>query len=70
MGVQLRWNEVYEAFARLHYDSRKRRFNEQAFGVRQNLHNTWIIEYLVTLYDGPRRESDFGFRFQVETLGF
>jgi LPS-assembly protein len=70
VGGKLRWNEVYEVVARLHYDTRKRRFNEQAFGVRQNLHNTWIIEYLVTLYDGPRRESDFGFRFQVETLGF
>ena len=55
---------------KLHYDSRRRRFNEQAFGVRQNLHNTWSIEYLVTLYDGPRRESNFGFRLQVEALGF
>ena len=70
IGGQARWNEVYEGVVKLHYDSRRRRFNEQAFGVRQNLHNTWIIEYLVTLYDGPRRESNFGFRLQVEALGF
>ncbi len=69
-SYQFRVNEVYEAVAKLHYDTRKRRFNEQAFGVRQNLHNTWIIEYLVTIYDGPRRESDFGFNIQVEALGF
>ncbi len=69
-SYQIRFNEVYEAVAKLHYDSRKRRFNEQAFGMRQNLHNTWIIEYLVTLYDGPRRESNFGFNVQVEALGF
>lgn len=70
LGGQVRWDEVYELVGRLHYDFRTRRFNEQAFGVRQNLHNTWIVEYLVTLYDGPRRESDIGFRFQVEAIGF
>lgn len=69
-SYQFRLNEVYEAVTKLHYDTRKRRFNEQAFGVRQNLHNTWVIEYLVTLYDGPRRESDFGFNVQVEAIGF
>lgn len=70
VGGQVRWNEVVEFVGRLHYDFRTRRFNEQAFGVRQNLHNTWIVEYLVTVYDGPRRESDIGFRFQVEAIGF
>jgi len=70
IGGQVRWDEVYEFVGRLHYDFRTRRFNEQAFGVRQNLQNTWVVEYLVTLYDGPRRESDFGFRFQVEAIGF
>lgn len=67
---RLRINEAYEAVAKLHYDARQRRFNEQALGLRQNLHNTWIIEYLATFYDGPRRESDFGFSLRVEVLGF
>jgi len=65
-----RLNEAYAVVTKLHYDTRKRRFNEQAFGLRQNLSNTWKIEYLVTVYDGPRRESDFGFNIAVEALGF
>ncbi len=65
-----RLNEAHDLLLKLHYDTRKRRFNEQAFGLRQNLGNTWSIEYLVTVYDGPRRESDFGFNIAIEALGF
>jgi LPS-assembly protein len=65
-----RLNEAYEAIARLQYDFRRRRFNEQFYGVRQNLSNLWLIEYAVTLYDGPRRESRFGFNVQVQSIGF
>jgi LPS-assembly protein len=65
-----RINEAYDVLLKLHYDTRARRFNEQAYGLRQNLGNTWSIEYLVTVYDGPRRESDFGFNIAVEVLGF
>ncbi|HRI81990.1 MAG TPA: hypothetical protein PLF88_06110, partial [Opitutaceae bacterium] len=70
VSPRLRLNEAYETVARFHYDARQRRFNEQAFGLRQNLHNTWIIEYLATFYDGPRRESSFGLSLRVEVLGF
>jgi LPS-assembly protein len=65
-----RLNEAYEILTKFHYDNRRRRFNEQAFGLRQNLGNTWSVEYLVTVYDGPRRESNFGFNIAVETFGF
>lgn len=65
-----RLSEVYEAVARLHYDSREHRFIEQSYGLRQNLNNTWLFEYVITLYDGPRRESSFGFNLQIEALGF
>jgi LPS-assembly protein len=65
-----RINEAYEAIARVRYDFRKRRFNEQFYGIRQNLSNLWIVEYAVTLYDGPRRESRFGFNVQVQAIGF
>ena len=65
-----RINEAYEAIARVQYDFRKRRFNEQFYGIRQNLSNMWLVEYAVTLYDGPRRESRFGFNVQVEAIGF
>lgn len=65
-----RLNEVYEAVTRLHYDSRRRRFNEQTYGLAQNLGNTWLVTYTVSLYSGRRRESSFGFRIAVETVQF
>ncbi len=67
---RLRINETYEMLTRLHYDARKRRFNEQAYGVTQNLGNTWLISYIVSLYDGPRRESHFGLNIQIAARGF
>lgn len=70
MQYEHRLNEAYEVVGRLHYDTRRHRFNEQSFGLRQNLGNTWNIEYMVTVYDGPRRESDFGFNVAIEALGF
>ena len=68
--AHVRLNEAYDLFTRLNYDARKRRFNEQAYGVTQNLGNTWLISYLVSLYSGPRRESHFGFSVQVDTVRF
>lgn len=67
---RFRLNEAYELLTRLNYDARKRRFNEQAYGVAQNLGNTWLISYVVTLYSGPRRESHFGLRVQIDTVRF
>ena len=65
-----RVNEAYEAIGRLAYDVTTHRFNEQFYGVRQNLSNLWLVEYAVTLYDGPRRESHFGFNVSVQAIGF
>ncbi len=70
LDARVRLNETYEALTRLHYDARKRRFNEQAYGLSQNLGNTWLVSYIVSLYSGPRRESNFGINFQVEARGF
>jgi LPS-assembly protein len=67
---RFRINETYEALTRLHYDVRKRRFNEQAYGVTQNLGNTWLVSYIVTLYSGPRRESHFGLNVQIAARAF
>ena len=66
----MRVNEVYEAIGRLQYDAIHHRFVEQSYGLRQNLSNSWILEYAVTLYDGPRRESKFGLRVNVELIKF
>jgi len=65
-----RLNETYEALTRLRYDARKRRFNEQAYGLAQNLGNTWLVSYIVSLYSGPRRESHFGLNLQIQARGF
>lgn len=67
---KLRLTETTEAVTRLHYDTRAHRFIEQSYGLRQNLSNTWLLEYVVTLYSGPRRESSFGFNIQIEAIGF
>jgi LPS-assembly protein len=67
---RLRLNERYSALTRLHYDARKRRFNEQAYGLSQDLDYTWRVAYVVSLYSGPRRESNFGLNVQVEAIGF
>jgi LPS-assembly protein len=65
-----RLNEAYEAIARVQYDHLTHRVNEQLYGIRQNLSNLWRVEYAVTLYDGPRRESRFGLNVQVRAIGF
>lgn len=67
---RVRLNERLEAVTRLHYDARRRRFNEQAYGLVQNLGNTWLVSYTVSLYSGRRRESSFGFNVQIETVRF
>jgi LPS-assembly protein len=67
---RFRINEVYQAIARLDYDARRRRFNEQAYGIVQNLGNTWLVSYTVSLYEGRRRESRFGFNIQIDTVRF
>lgn len=65
-----RFNEVYEGLMRLRYDARQGRFIEQIYGVRQNIANTWSIEYAISLYGGDRRESRFGFNVRVDAIRF
>jgi LPS-assembly protein len=67
---QARLNERFDALARLSYDARTRRFNEQAYGLVQNLDHAWRVSYVVSVYSGPRRESHFGLNVQIEALGF
>ena len=65
-----RFNEVYEGVLHLRYNARRSRFDEQSYGIRQKLGTIWRVDYLVTLYDGPRRESRFGFNLRIEALVF
>jgi len=63
-------NETLDVLARFQYDARVRRLNEQAYGLVHNLDNTWLIEYVVTVYSGRRRENGFGFNVQIEARNF
>lgn len=65
-----RINEVFEAVVYLRYNERRRRFDEQSYGLRQNVKNTWSIEYTISLYEGRRRESRFGFNVRVDAVRF
>jgi LPS-assembly protein len=67
---RIRLNERLDLATRLHYDARRRRFNEQTYGLVQNLGNTWLISYNVSVYSGRRRESSFGFNIQIDTVRF
>ena len=66
----LRINEVYQMVGRLHFDARKNRFNERSIALRQNVDNLWSIQYGVSLYEGRKRESNFGFSVEVRLAGF
>jgi LPS-assembly protein len=65
-----RLTEAFEAIVLLRYDARKQRFNEQLYGFRQNIGNTWRIQYAITIYGGQRRESGVGFNVQLQALRF
>ncbi|HEY0968565.1 MAG TPA: LPS assembly protein LptD [Opitutaceae bacterium] len=65
-----RLNEVYQGIVRLHYDDREKRFIEQSYGLRQTLDNLWWIEYEISFFEGPRRESSFSFNVQVDLAVF
>ncbi len=66
----LRLNEIYSIAARFRYDSRESRFTEQTYAFRQRFNRTWTVSYELSLYDGPRRESDIGVGVSLETDSF
>ncbi|MBM3853578.1 MAG: LPS assembly protein LptD, partial [Verrucomicrobia bacterium] len=70
--VHGRWriDERFEAVTRLHYDARRRRFTEQTYGVAHNVGNSWLISYMVSVYSGRRRESNFGLDVRVDAIRF
>ncbi len=65
-----RLNERFEAISRLHYDARKHRFNEQAYGLAHKVGNTWLVSYTVSVYSGRKRESNFGLDVRVDAIRF
>ncbi|HEY0944897.1 MAG TPA: LPS assembly protein LptD [Opitutaceae bacterium] len=69
-GYRYRVNEVYSLTARLHFDQRQRRFVEQSYGLEQILQNLWTVRYELAFYEGPRRESSFGFNVALGLATF
>ncbi|OHE89102.1 MAG: hypothetical protein A3G75_12810 [Verrucomicrobia bacterium RIFCSPLOWO2_12_FULL_64_8] len=67
---QLRLNETWRAQARLRYDAKQCRWNEQIYGLTQNLGNVWRIRYEISWQQGGRRESPFGFSLGLNLLRF
>jgi len=65
-----RLNESYDVFARLLYDARLHRFNEQTFGVAQRVGQTWSVRYEVSFNQGDRRAGSFGVSVQIDLLKF
>ncbi len=65
-----RFNEVWEGYTRLHFDSRRSRFVEQSYGARQTIANRWTVRYEISFFEGSRRESDFGFAMRFDARRF
>ncbi|MGH7995239.1 MAG: LPS assembly protein LptD [Opitutaceae bacterium] len=65
-----RINEQYEATVLLEYDARLRAFPERAFGIVQNLVNTWRVKYLLTLNGGPNREGRLGMQVEADVVRY
>ncbi len=65
-----RLNESFDIAALWRYDARNHRLNEQSYGIWHRLGQTWAVNYEVSFYDGPRRESSFSFSIEVELLKF
>lgn len=70
LHARRRIDERLSALLRLQYDTRRQRFNEQTYGVAHTLANTWVVTYSVSVFDGRRRESDFGFDVRVDAVRF
>lgn len=70
LDYRQRLNETLDFVGRWRYDARRSRFNEQTYGVWHRLGQTWAVKYEVSFFEGPRRESSFGFNVEVDLLKF
>lgn len=70
LDTQVRLNEVWGLAGRWRFDARRSRLNEQTYALWQRLGQTWSVRYEVAFFEGPRRESSFGFNVEVDLLKF
>jgi LPS-assembly protein len=65
-----RLNEVFDVVETFSYDARLRQVDQQTVELRQNIRNTWLIHYEVSLLNGDTRQGSFGFNIEVDLLKF
>lgn len=70
LDTHFRLNEVWDVAARWRYDAKRSRLNEQTYGLWQRFGQTWSVRYEMSFFEGPRRESSFGFNIEVDLLKF
>ncbi len=70
LDYRQRVSEVLDVVGRWRYDVRRSRFNEQTYGLWHRLGQTWAVKYEASFFEGPRRESSFGFNVEVELIRF
>ena len=63
-------NEAYKAIMQLRYDTRLGSFSRQSFGIRQNIRNLWLIDYILTFRNGDTRAGSIGLSVSVELANF
>lgn len=70
LDAHVRLNEVWDLAGRWRYDAKRSRLNEQTYGLWQRFGQTWSVRYEMSFFEGPRRESSFGFNVEVDLLKF
>lgn len=70
LDTHFRLNEVWDIAGRWRYDAKRSRLNEQTYGLWQRFGQTWSVRYEMSFFEGPRRESSFGFNIEVDLLKF
>lgn len=62
--------DTFTIMADLHYNDRTGILTEASVRIGQNIRDLWMIEYGVTFFDGPRRETGNRLEFGIRYLGF
>ena len=70
LDTKVRLNERFAVIGRWRYDANAGTFYEQAYGLRQTLHNLWTVEYQIAFLNGQRQENGFQFRVSLEVFKF
>jgi LPS-assembly protein len=65
-----RLNEVYEIVETLSYDAHLNQFDQQTVELRQNIRDTWLIHYEISLLNGDPRQGHFGLNLAIDLLKF